>query len=161
MRTIQLGEKAVRMAEHRQVPEIVTVTGLRLGRAPPMVSRESQHGAWKEHSSGEQPAWLRASDPHMLICKMGTALSLLLVVVRSNERSHGSAREGVNLPHTQQLCFSRPPWEAGQVVMLISVGKQDVLSQEVGKEVPVIELCVKLSARHLNMLSQFMLLVSL
>lgn len=125
------------------------------------MSRESQHGAWREHSFGKQPAWLRASDPHMLTCKMGTELSLLLVIVRSNERSHGSAREGVNLPHTQQLCFSRPPWEAGQVVMLISVGRQEVLSQGVGKEVPVIELCVKLSVRHLNTLSQFMLLVSL
>lgn len=31
VRTIQLGEKAVRMADHRQVPGIVTVTGLRLG----------------------------------------------------------------------------------------------------------------------------------
>lgn len=97
----------------------------------------------------------------MLTCEMGTELSLLLVIVRSNERSHGSAREGVNLPHTQQLCSSRPPWEACQVVMLIFVGRQEVLSQGVGKEVPVIELCVKLSDRHLNTLSQFMLTVSL
>lgn len=59
-------------------------------------------------------------------------------------------------------CSLRPPWEAGKVVFKISLWSQEVLSQGVGTEGTTIKvLCVRLSIRHLNMLSQLMLMVSL
>lgn len=63
----------------------------------------------------------------------------------------GSTLEGVTLPHTQQHCFSRLPWEAGKVVVFLSLWSQKVLSRGVGIEVTMIELlCVKLNAKALK-----------
>lgn len=73
----------------------------------------------KEQGFGEQPAWFRASEPHLLpvgskspaleschlhvlTCKMGRELALLKVTGRTVSGTRGHALEGEDLFHRRQ-----------------------------------------------------------